>query len=125
MYECSKNCPACGGKVEWDFACHTYPQTSCPVGNRDHRVKWWSDENIYCVDCDLKARVTWMACMPCDSATQYICQAHNEDRCDSDCAEWNEHEGCGWRWTWGLNPDNPRAVDNETRNPRWGENEME
>jgi hypothetical protein len=99
MYECSKECPECGGIVKWDYACHTYPS-------------------------DRDGKVTWMACMPCDSATRYVCQAHNEERCDSDCMEWDEHEGCGWTWTWGLNPNNPRAADNETRNPRWGEDEM-
>lgn len=96
MYECSQECPECGGKVEWDFACHTYPS------ERD-------------------GKVTWMACMPCDSATRYVCVSHDNNRCFSDCGEFNEHEGCGWTWTWGLNPDNPRAIDNETRNPQWND----
>lgn len=99
MYECSEKCPKCGGEVEWDFACHTYPQ------ERD-------------------GKVTWMACMPCDSATEYRCVAHNEDRCYSDCEEYGMHEGCSWRWTWGLNSNNPRAAENELRNPRWDDNNI-
>lgn len=99
MYECSELCPECKGKVEWDFACHTYPQT------RD-------------------GKVTWMACLPCDSATRYSCVAHNEERCDSDCEEYGYHEGCGWTWTNGLNSNNPRAIDNELRNPRWYEDKV-
>lgn len=94
MYECSKECPECGGEVEWDFACHTYPQT------RD-------------------GKETWMSCMPCDSATYYRCVAHSEEKCWEDCFEEEMHEGCGWRWTNGLNSGNPRAVENEARNPHW------
>lgn len=119
MYECSKECPECGGKVLWDLACHTYPQTR-DNGHGSHSA----NEAHPGTPCP-EPKVTWMACMPCDSATRYVCQAHNEDRCDSDCMEWNEHEGCGWTWTYGLNPGNPRAADNETRNPLWGEKEME
>lgn len=88
-------CPDCGGPVSYDLACHTWPQTQ--------------DE-----------RTTWMSCMLCDSATWWTCCAHNERRCNypPDCVE-GYHEGCGWTWTQGLNPDNPRASDNETRNPHW------
>lgn len=100
MYECSKRCPECGGEVEWDFTCHTYPGT------------WQGKE-------------TWMSCMPCDSATLYSCVAHNEERCWEDCDEYGMHEGCGWRWTWGLNKGNPRYQENEKKNPLWGEKEME
>lgn len=123
MYECSQECPECGGKIKWDFACHTYPQTSFVCSNKEsqnHEVKW-NDGNPWCLSCDVESisKVTWMACMPCDSATRYVCVAHDNNRCFSDCGEYNEHEGCGWTWTWGLNPGNPRAADNETRNPNW------
>lgn len=96
MYETDKKCPECNGEVEYDLACHTYLST------------WQGKE-------------TWMACMPCDSATEYICSAHNEDRCDSDCYEYEYHDGCGWRWTKNLNKSNPRSVDNETKNPHWND----
>lgn len=114
----------CDGKVEYDLACHTYPQTKTSCENHLTR---WSNGKSWCLDCNLEPvilKVTWMACMPCDSATRYDCRAHNENRCDSDCEEYDDHEGCGWTWTLGLNTGNPRAVDNETRNPRWGEDEL-
>jgi hypothetical protein len=28
-------------------------------------------------------------------------------------------DGCGWSYTWGLNPRNPRAAVNEQRRPSW------
>lgn len=43
----------------------------------------------------------WMGCMPCDSAIRYVCF------------------DCKWSYTWGLNPDNPRAVENEKQKPSW------
>lgn len=96
MYDCDELCPECRGKVEWDFDCHTYPQ------ERD-------------------GRVTWMACMPCDSAVRYVCMAHNEKRCDRGCYEYGYHDGCGWSWTKGLNQSNPGSADNELKNPHWDE----
>lgn len=96
MYEMDANCPRCHGPVEWDFTCHTYPGT------------WQGKE-------------TWMSCMPCDSATLYYCVAHNQERCWESCEDDGFHEGCGWRWTKGLNPNNPRAEENELNNPHWWE----
>lgn len=124
MYECSEKCSDCGGDVEWDFTCHTYPQTNttCPINDFSHSIKW-NGGNPSCLDCNLDATIktTWMACMPCDSATEYRCVAHNGDKCDLDCYEYGYHEGCGWRWVNGLNKGNPRAIDNETRNPHWND----
>lgn len=45
----------------------------------------------------------WRACLPCDSAYDLYC----------------EDDDCGWSYTWGLNPRNPRSVDNERRRPPW------
>jgi hypothetical protein len=89
-----RNCPDCGGQVRSALTCHTYPGT-------------W------------KGKETWLSCMPCDSATWWFCEAHNEERCFSDCYEYDDHEGCGWSWTEGLNPRNPRAEKNEKKNPHW------
>jgi hypothetical protein len=50
----------------------------------------------------------WVACMPCDSAVGYICVRELDD--DGEC---------GWRYTHGLNPRNPRAAENEQRRPSW------
>jgi hypothetical protein len=44
---------------------------------------------------------TWMACQPCDSAVRYLC-------CD-----------CDWSYTDGLNPGNPRTVQNAGAKPVW------
>jgi hypothetical protein len=52
----------------------------------------------------------FMACMPCDSAIAYGCDGHG-DR--------DEDEGCGWDYTHGLNPRNPRAAANEENRPPW------
>lgn len=53
----------------------------------------------------------WMSCMPCDSAYYWYCDGTEE----------NDWDGCGWRWTEGLNPRNPRAAENEENNPHWEE----
>ena len=42
-------CPECGGKVWWDFTCHTWPQTTAD------------------------GKEQWMACLGCDSAIEYLC----------------------------------------------------
>lgn len=91
-----RQCPNCGGPVDYSLACHTYPQTS-------------------------QGKTTWMSCMPCDSAYWWTCEGHNEDRCEPGCYEYGIHEGCGWNWTEGLNPGNPRAIANEENNPHWEE----
>lgn len=85
-----RNCPNCAGKVASDLTCHTYGQNG-----------------------------RFYSCMPCDSATYWWCVAHT-DRCFSDCMDYDEHEGCGWSWTQGLNPDNPRSVANNEKKPEWG-----
>ncbi len=51
----------------------------------------------------------WRACLPCDSAYDFDCAGTTGRRAD----------GCGWGYTWGLNPRNPRSVSNETRRPPW------
>lgn len=49
----------------------------------------------------------WMACLGCYSAARIDCKA-------------NDGDGCGWPgYEWGLNPGNPRAVDNEQHRPSW------
>lgn len=74
-------CPRCGGPVEEELTCHTWPQTR-PDGTEQ-----------------------WMACLPCDSATEWYCVAGDHN------------EGCGWSWTDGLNPRNPRAAANALNAP--------
>ena len=73
------SCPECGAAVYYDLTCHTWPSTKADGG------------------------VTWMSCMPCDSATYYGCVG----------------EGCRWSYTHRLNPQNPRAVANEAKRPPW------
>lgn len=44
----------------------------------------------------------WMTCSPsCGDATDWDCEA------------------CGWSYTEGLNPQNPRAAANEANRPDW------
>lgn len=45
--------------------------------------------------------LTWMACLDCDSAVRYACGR------------------CGWSYTNGLNPRNPRSAANEAKKPGW------
>jgi hypothetical protein len=78
--ELPPTCPECGREVVYDLTCHTYGQ----------------DGKFY-------------ACMPCDSAVEYICTGQLED----------EPTGCEWRYTHGLNPKNPRAARNEENRPPW------
>lgn len=72
-------CPDCGGVVYWYLTCHTWPNTG-PGG-----------------------RVTYMSCLPCDSATHYSCYH------------------CDWEYTAGLNPNNPRSAKNEEKRHGWAE----
>lgn len=79
-------CPECGGKVAYDLTCHTYPT------RRDDGTE------------------AWMACLPCDSAIEYVCTGQYND----------ENPGtCRWEYTHGLNPGNPRAAQNEAQRPAW------
>jgi hypothetical protein len=73
-------CPECGREVVYDLTCHTYGQ-----GDK------------------------WYACLPCDSAVEYICAGQLDD----------EPTDCRWRYTHGLNPVNPRAIANEESRPPW------
>lgn len=50
--------------------------------------------------------IQWMACMGCSSAIEFICT-----------------ENCGWSYTWGHNPNNPRFAHEEERRPSWLEGE--
>lgn len=84
------SCPRCGGPVESDLTCHTWPRTK--------------DDGT----------VQWMSCLPCDSAVLYYCAGNEDADEDSD-----EYWGCGWRWTKGLNPQNPRSKENHKRYPGW------
>lgn len=77
--------PDCDGEVGWDFTCHTYPTTHARKG--------------------ADPVVTWMSCLPCDSAIHYQCS--------------RLYDGCDWEYTDGLNPGNPRAVANAKRRPAW------
>jgi hypothetical protein len=72
-------CPECGGPVDVMLTCHTYPQRQADGTER------------------------WMACMPCDSASDWYC----------------ESDECNWSWTEGLNPRNPRAAANDASRPSW------
>jgi hypothetical protein len=54
----------------------------------------------------------WMHCLPCDTAWDLICSLPDED---GDFLV----DGCGWSYTWGLNPRNPRSVRNEECRPPW------
>lgn len=50
------------------------------------------------------SRGQWMSCLNgCSSAGVLYCS--NED--------------CDWDYTWGLNPRNPQAADNEKNRPLW------
>lgn len=51
---------------------------------------------------------TWMSCLPCDSAVMYACDGVDDDSLS-----------CGWYYTNGLNPRNPRAAANEEKRPDW------
>lgn len=51
----------------------------------------------------------WMACLPCGSAFVFDCVGEDTE----------DGEGCGWTYTWGLNPRNPKSVGNEERRPLW------
>jgi hypothetical protein len=73
-------CPECGREVVYNLTCHTY-------GHGDR----------------------FYACMPCDSAVEYICAGQLDDK----------PTGCDWRYTHGLNPRNPRAEANEHHRPPW------
>lgn len=107
-YETDKQCPQCAGAVEYDLTCHTWPK--------------YSEES---------GLTTWMSCLPCDSARTYYCVADSMCYCslDTGVVEPNcyacdgtgidEGWGCGWRYTDGLNPGNPRWEDNEQRRPEW------
>lgn len=88
------SCPECGGPVEADLGCHTWPRT---ITNSDGTK-----------------REQYMSCMPCDSATIWSCETRWMDE-----DELNGRVTCEWTWTEGLNPGNPRAEENETRNPHW------
>lgn len=54
----------------------------------------------------------WFGCMGCWSAFEYYCTGIEDD--DND-------DGCGWEYTWGLNPENPRAIKNilPVNKPEW------
>lgn len=96
-YSIDKLCPRCEGPVEYDLACHTYPRT------RDDGT------------------VQWMSCLPCDSAYRYSCIAWTEE---DELDEWlikgeDAGMGCGWYWTRGLNPGNPRTEENDANRPEW------
>lgn len=53
---------------------------------------------------------TWWSCQGCYSAIEYFCVGTNDDEIDDDC---------GWSYTHGLNPGNPRAAENARHCPPW------
>ena len=55
----------------------------------------------------------WFACLGCYTACQF------------DCASGDDGLGCGWSYTWGLNPRNPRAARNEENRPAWLEGDFQ
>lgn len=77
--ESPPRCPECGAAVYYDLTCHTWPK------RRDDGSE------------------QWMSCLPCDSATEYVCTSVD----------------CRWRYTLGLNPGNPRSAENEAGRPPW------
>jgi len=48
----------------------------------------------------------WVGCFGCGSALEFYCA-------DLDI--------CDWSWTCGLNPENPRSVENDLRSPPWAD----
>lgn len=50
-----------------------------------------------------RAGGVFYACIGCDSARKYICM----------------EKGCDWRYTHGLNPDNPRFGNEQKSKPVW------
>ena len=82
-------CPNCAGPIAYEYTCHTYG-----------------------------AGTKWYSCLPCDSAIEYSCvrdMAPNPADPDHE----NDHDGCGWDFTHGLNPGNPRSPANEAKRPSW------
>jgi hypothetical protein len=80
-------CPQCAYRVAYNLTCHTWP------ARRDD------------------GSLAWRACMPCDSAIEYLCLRDLDDAGE-----------CGWRYTHGLNPRNPRnprTQENEKNRPPW------
>lgn len=81
----------------WLTDSRTCPECSCPV-IWDFGCRTYSGER------------RWYACLQCDSAVELHCVCAHVDQ--------PEHS-CRWNYTWGLNPDNPRAAENEQRRPGW------
>lgn len=51
------------------------------------------------------------SCVGCWSAILLYCvREYDQDE---------DHIGCGWEYTWGLNPRNPRSKDNNLCRPSW------
>lgn len=51
-----------------------------------------------------------LACIGCWTAIYLYCLGDPEDDAD---------EGCGWSYTWGLNPKNPSSEGNDRCRPEW------
>lgn len=77
-----------------DFTCHTYGGV-----DSDGKERWW-------------------ACQGCGSAVEYFCTCWLEDEDDAPSPEIYACE-CRWSYTHGLNPNNPRAANNEKYRPSW------
>lgn len=107
-------CPECGGPVEMDLGCHTWPRRrTVDNGHLNHSANE-AHPGTPCPEPEYTEQ--YMSCMPCDSATIWSCETRWMDE--------DELEGrtpCDWTWTEGLNPGNPRYPENETRNPHWEE----
>ena len=120
-------CPECGGPVDSYLTCHTYSrrESPCYSSTPGHTFKWNFDLGVeWCLTCDKEVeytKTTWMSCMPCDSATKYYCIGHSDEHCSPRCWEYEDHDGCGWDWTKGLNPGNPRSAENDLKDPHWNE----
>lgn len=94
-------CPRCNGPVVSNLTCHTWPKN---YGTPEER---------------------WMSCLPCDSAVRWHCVAWQQEDYQAQDDGWmfedDEGVGCGWSWTDGLNPGNPRAAENALNKPDWSE----
>lgn len=91
-----RTCPWCGSDVVVDLGCHTWP-----------RKVTREDGSTF---------EQFMSCMPCDSATVWSCETFWMIEGDE---ELQGRTPCNWSWTDGLNPRNPRAEENDERNPHW------
>jgi len=85
-----------------------------------YRCPWPHPLTLICPSCGCPVKASYAchtygsgdkfyACLPCDSAMDFECVGD---------ARYGEPP-CGWGYTWGLNPANPRSAGNEVYRPKW------